>query len=70
MSARHHGFMVKSPNGFPMQSPCLAVANKCMEQMRSLLSGFGMTPASRTKVQTWEEPEEDEFERLMREHKR
>ena len=36
--------MVKSPNGFPMQSPYLAVANKSMEQMRGLLTEFGMSP--------------------------
>ena len=64
---KRYGFMVKAPGGFPMQSPYLAVANKCMEQMRSLLSEFGMTPSSRTKVQTWEpyNEEDDEFERLM-----
>ena len=62
---RKYGVMVKSPNGLPMQSPYLAVANKAMEQMRSLLSEFGMSPASRTRVRV--EPvdeEEDVFERM------
>ena len=63
---RRYGFMVKSPAGFPMQSPYLAVANKCMEQMRSLLSEFGLTPASRTKVQVQEPEADNEFERLFR----
>ncbi len=63
---RRYGFMVKSPSGFPMQSPYLAVANKAMEQLRSLLSEFGLTPASRTKVQVWEPEEDDEFMRLFR----
>ena len=47
---RQHGVLVKSPNGYPMQSPYLAVANKAMEQMRLLLTEFGMSPSSRTRV--------------------
>jgi P27 family predicted phage terminase small subunit len=47
---RQYGLMVKSPSGFPMQSPYLAVANKSMEQMRQLLTEFGMSPASRTRL--------------------
>src|SRR4051794_36404854 len=31
-----YGVMLKSPNGFPVQSPYLAVANRALEQMRSL----------------------------------
>jgi P27 family predicted phage terminase small subunit len=61
-----YGVMLKSPNGFPVQSPYLAVANRAMDQMKSLLSEFGMSPASRTRVVglgTQEEP--DEFELLF-----
>ena len=62
-----YGVMIKSPSGFPMQSPYLSVANKAMEQMRSLLSEFGMSPATRTRVSASplapEEP--DEFELLF-----
>ena len=47
---RMYGTMVKSPSGFPMQSPYLAVANKSLEQMRNWLTEFGMTPSSRTRV--------------------
>ena len=47
---RKYGTMVKSPNGFPMQSPYLAMANKAMEQLRALLTEFGMSPSSRTRV--------------------
>jgi P27 family predicted phage terminase small subunit len=58
--------MVKSPNGFPMQSPYLAVANKAMEQMRGLLTEFGMSPASRTRISVQEPPGADaEFEALL-----
>ena len=63
---KRHGVMFRSPAGFPMPSPYLAVANKAMEQMRSMLSEFGMTPASRTRVHAIPEDEEDEFEALLR----
>jgi P27 family predicted phage terminase small subunit len=49
-SLRQYGVMIKSPSGFPMQSPYLAIANKAMEQMRAMLGEFGMSPSSRTRV--------------------
>ena len=47
---RAHGMIVKSPKGYPMQSPYLAIANKAVEQMRGFLTEFGMTPSSRSRV--------------------
>jgi P27 family predicted phage terminase small subunit len=63
-----YGVMVKSPNGYPMQSPYLAVANKAAEQVRLLLGEFGMTPASRARVHATppESAEESPFERWER----
>ena len=49
-SIRKHGVLVKSPSGFPMQSPYLSISNKAMEQMIKLMSELGMTPASRTRI--------------------
>ena len=60
-----YGVMLKSPNGFPVQSPYLAVANRAMEQMKSCLSDFGMTPASRSRVQGMAPPEIDPFEQFL-----
>jgi len=45
-----YGVVIKSPNGFPVQSPYLAIANKAGEQVRLLLGEFGMSPSSRTRV--------------------
>jgi len=45
------GMFVKSPNGYPMQSPWLAVSNKTYELYCKLAIEFGMTPSSRTRVQ-------------------
>jgi len=44
------GLFVKTPNGFPVQSPWLAVSNKAMERYKLLLSEFGLSPAARTRV--------------------
>ena len=60
-----YGVMLKSPNGFPVQSPYLAVANRALEQMRSLLSEFGMSPASRVKVHVESRQEPDKWADLL-----
>ena len=44
--------VIESPNNkHPMQSPDLAIVNKQREGMRQLLTEFGMTPSSRSRVQ-------------------
>jgi phage terminase small subunit len=42
--------MVKSPTGYPMQSPYLAIANRQAELMMRIASEFGFTPASRSRI--------------------
>ena len=44
------GAMVKSPNGFPIQSPYVALANRQAEIMIRIASEFGFTPASRSRI--------------------
>lgn len=55
---QRHGVVLKAPSGFPVQSPYLAIANRAMEQLRQLLSEFGMSPASRARVQALPHEEE------------
>ena len=45
-----HGAMIKSPNGFPVQSPYLSHLNKQIEIMMRIASEFGFTPASRSRI--------------------
>jgi P27 family predicted phage terminase small subunit len=45
-----YGTMVKSPTGYPMQSPYLAIANRQAELMMRIASEFGFTPASRSRI--------------------
>jgi len=60
------GVIVKSPNGYPIQNPYLAVANKAIDQMIRLSAGFGMTPAELSRVTIKAEPTvDDEDERML-----
>jgi P27 family predicted phage terminase small subunit len=45
-----YGAMVKSPTGFPIQSPYLSIANRQAEIMMRIASEFGFTPASRSRI--------------------
>ena len=66
---RKYGTMVKSPSGYPMQSPYLAIANKQAEIMMRIASEFGLTPASRSRISIPDEPEPTLFG-LIGMHKR
>ena len=45
-----YGTIVKSPTGFPIQSPYMAIANRQAELMMRIASEFGFTPASRSRI--------------------
>jgi P27 family predicted phage terminase small subunit len=45
-----YGAMIKSSNGYPVQSPYLSVANKHADTMIRIASEFGFTPASRSRI--------------------
>jgi P27 family predicted phage terminase small subunit len=47
-----YGTMVKSPSGYPIQSPYVAIANRQAEIMMRIASEFGFTPASRSRIST------------------
>jgi P27 family predicted phage terminase small subunit len=47
-----YGTMIKSPSGYPQQSPYLAVANRQAEIMMRIAAEFGFTPASRSRIST------------------
>ncbi len=57
-----YGSMVKSPQGFPMQSPYLAIANRQTEIMLRVASEFGFTPASRSRIAAPLQRERDLFD--------
>lgn len=47
-----YGTMIKSPSGYPMQSPYVAIANRQAEIMMRIAAAFGFTPASRGRIAT------------------
>jgi P27 family predicted phage terminase small subunit len=51
-SIQKYGTMVKSPTGFPIQSPYVSIANRQAEIMMRIASEFGFTPASRSRIST------------------
>jgi P27 family predicted phage terminase small subunit len=60
-----YGTMVKSPNGYPMQSPYVAVANKQVDIMTRIAAEFGMTPSSRTRIRIGDQVPDDPFETFL-----
>jgi phage terminase small subunit len=42
--------MVKSPTGYPVQSPYASIANRQAEIMIRIASEFGFAPASRSRI--------------------
>jgi P27 family predicted phage terminase small subunit len=56
------GTMVKSPSGYPIQSPYVSVANRQAEIMMRIASEFGFTPASRSRISTLSEREPGLFD--------
>jgi P27 family predicted phage terminase small subunit len=65
-AVQKYGAMVKSPNGYPIQSPYIAIANRQAEIMLRISSEFGFTPASRGRIATPKPEEPTLFERLDR----
>jgi P27 family predicted phage terminase small subunit len=56
-----YGTMVKSPSGYPMQSPYVSVANRQAELMMRFAAEFGFTPASRSRIKNRQPDDPDLF---------
>jgi P27 family predicted phage terminase small subunit len=44
------GKVLRAKTGYPILSPWWSIANKANEQMRAYLTEFGLTPASRSRI--------------------
>jgi P27 family predicted phage terminase small subunit len=55
-----YGTMVKSPSGYPIQSPYVAIANRQAELMMRIASEFGFTSASRSRISAPQNPYNDQ----------
>lgn len=65
-SLEREGMIVYTDKGFPVQSPYLGIVNTCTTKMQRILIEFGMTPASRARIQVAEQGEEDELDEFVR----
>lgn len=55
-----------TPNGMEIQSVWIGIANKCLDQKIKILTEFGMSPSSRTKIQVATPDELDPLEDIRR----
>lgn len=66
-SIQKFGLVIKSPKtGFPIPNPYVSIANTALDLMRKFLVEFGMTPASRSRIQVTATGDGDTFEQFMR----
>ena len=47
-----HGVMIKTTNGNAIQNPLVGVASTARRDMQRLAAEFGLTPSSRTQIDT------------------
>ena len=61
-----YGPVIKSPkSGFPIQNSYCGIANSALDQMRKFLIEFGMSPASRSKLEVSGSSGDDAFTEFM-----
>ena len=51
------GLLFKTKSGYVQQSPLVGIVSGCVEQINKLCREFGLTPASRTRIQVAPEQE-------------
>ncbi|MBF3951906.1 phage terminase small subunit P27 family [Burkholderia pseudomallei] len=61
-----YGTVVKSKHGYPIPSPYLQVANQAYAQLTRLLSEFGMTPSSRSRVSVSKPDPAEQYAKFVR----
>jgi len=56
LNIQKFGTVVKAPSGYPVQNPYVSIFNTASAEMRKCASEFGMTPASRAKIDVTDVP--------------
>jgi P27 family predicted phage terminase small subunit len=60
------GSVIKSPkSGFPIANPYVGISNRSLTLMHKFLVEFGLTPASRSKIEVASTLDNDAFEQFM-----
>ena len=59
------GFLIKSPNGYPMISPLYTIANQAKQTLLRTMSELGLTPSSRSRIHAEPKKEENPLTKLL-----
>ena len=59
------GLLLKTPSGYVQQNPLLGIVNTCTDTITKLSREFGLTPASRTRLQAIPEVQTESTESRM-----
>lgn len=60
------GLIMKTETGYEQQRPEVSIAKNALADVKAFLTEFGMTPASRSRIDLkLDEKEDDEMERLL-----
>ncbi len=59
------GRLIQPPIVNLVPFPHVAMRNRALQNIKSLLAEFGMTPSSRTRISISEDEEEDELEEIL-----
>ena len=59
------GLLFKTQSGYVQQSPLLSIVNSCVETITRLAREFGLTPASRTRLQMLSETNEAQADGIL-----
>jgi len=60
------GLLIKTTNGNVIQNPLVGISNHSWSQVLRFAKEFGLTPASRSRLEAPEQVEEDVFESYLR----
>jgi P27 family predicted phage terminase small subunit len=58
------GLLFKTRSGYVQQSPLVAIVASCVDQVNKLCREFGLTPASRTRIQAAPEDPRSSMDRI------
>ena len=64
---REKGLTFETESGYVQQRPEVAIADRAVKAMKSLLTEFGMTPASRSRISIRPPDEPDPFAAFLEE---
>jgi P27 family predicted phage terminase small subunit len=60
------GTVIRSPSGYPVQNPYLAISNKALTLLKGFYAEFGLTPSARAGLHLEKAAKEDDLTALIR----